>query len=111
MLRRLPAAVLALGLAACAYAETPTSRECEAAADNLFRVEAGERAGGDVLGALAAAVAPTTARATGRRARAVARCETAWNRKVANCVRVAATAAEVSECRPYPWSDPIELAR
>lgn len=111
MLRRLPAAALTFGLTACAYTETPARRECEGAADNLLRVEAAEHAGGDMLGVLAGALAPAAERVTGRRARAVARCETEWNRKVANCVRVASTAAELNECKPYPWSDPIEVAR
>lgn len=111
MLRRLLVCALSLSLAACTYTERPSRRECEDAVDNFLRVEADELAEGGVLGVLAGAVAPAAARVSGRRVRAVARCETEWNRKVTNCVRVAAKAAELSACRPFPWSDPVGVAR
>lgn len=111
MLRRTLIVVIASGVVACAYTEAPTTRECEAAADNLLRLDAGARAGGEVLGLLAGTIAPAAGRVTGRRAQVVARCEAGWNRKLAGCVRVAATLDELKECRAYPWADPVEVTR
>jgi hypothetical protein len=103
--------VTVLGATSCAYTERPSRRDCEAAIDNVVAIEAGKRAGGGTLGRLAGIVAPTAARVTGRRERAVARCEVGWNRHLADCARTAETRGEIESCRAWPWSDPIAIPR
>ena len=100
-------ATVALLLSGCSSVEAPSLRECEAAINNVLRVEAADGVEGPVRRSIVGSAAPAIAVVTGERDRDLATCESEWNRQATTCLRTARTRDDIAQCRKYPWSDPV----